>query len=185
MEHSALIEAILFMKAEPVAIRELARLLECSEEDVAAAMDRLETSLGGRGIRLLRKDGSVLLGTAPEAATLLETITREELSRDLGKAGSETLAIVCYRGPVAKYEIDFIRGVNSGAILRSLLVRGLIEKISNPKDERGFLYRPSFELFEYLGITKASELPNFEIVRKELDAHFNDTASESTGQKGD
>ena len=161
MPLDALIEAVLFWKAEPVAIADLAKQLEQSEEQVRTALVFLRGKLEGRGVMLVEKDGEVLLGTHPEAATLIERLTKEELSRDRGKAALETLTIVLYKGPVARAEIDYIRGVNSSFILRTLQVRGLVEKIINPADSRSYLYRPTFELLQHLGLSKVEDLPEF------------------------
>jgi hypothetical protein len=104
-----------------------------------------------------------------EASSLIKDLTKEELTRDLGKAGLETLSIVLYQGPISRREIDYVRGVNSNFILRNLLVRGLVEKIENPKDQRSFLYRPSFDLLSYLGISRTDDLPEYANVKKELE----------------
>ena len=69
-----------------------------------------------------------MLGTAPQMSATVETLTKEELMKDLGKAGLETISIILYKGPISRAEIDYIRGVQSNFILRNLLVRGLIEK---------------------------------------------------------
>jgi segregation and condensation protein B len=74
--------------------------------------------------------------------------------KDLGKAGLETLSIILYQGPISRAEIDYIRGVNSNFILRNLLIRGLIERVENPHDQRSFLYKPTLELISYLGLSK-------------------------------
>ncbi len=71
------------------------------------------------------------------------------------------MTIVLYRGPIARSQIDYIRGVNSTFTLRNLLIRGLIERIPNPKDSRGFLYRPTFDLMNHLGITRIENLPEY------------------------
>jgi len=70
---------------------------------------------------------------------------------------------------VARSDIDYIRGVNSSFILRNLLVRGLIEKIIDPKDSRKFLYRPTFETLSFMGVSSIGELPNCEQVKSELE----------------
>src|SRR3989338_1181330 len=145
MELDARIETILFFKGEGVTVAKLAKLLDVSGGEIEQGLLALEQRLAGRGVVLLRKDDEVLMGTAPAMGPLLEKITKEELTKDLGKAGIETLAIVLYQGPITRGRIDYIRGVNSTFILRNLLVRGLVERISNPEDQRSFLYRPSFE----------------------------------------
>ena len=93
----------------------------------------------------------------------------EELKADLGRAGLETLTTILYRGPVAKSEIDYLRGVNSSHTLRHLLVRGLIAKKPNPEDARSLLYEPTFELLSLLGLTQLTELPEFETIKKQID----------------
>jgi hypothetical protein len=103
----------------------------------------------------------VTLTTVPQVSTLIEKITKEELSKELSKAALETLAIVLYKGPIARSEIDYIRGVNSTFILRNLLIRGLVEKIDNPNDQRSFLYGTTLATLEYLGISSSSELPKY------------------------
>jgi len=111
-----------------------------------------------------------MLGTAPEMGELIEALIKEELSKDLGKAGLETLSIVLYRGPISRSKIDYIRGVSSTFILRNLLVRGLVERVSNPDDQRSFLYKPTFELLSYLGISRIEDLPEYDAVKQELES---------------
>ncbi len=168
MNLSATIEAILFFKAEPLTIKKLAELTNQPEETVQQALGELKQTLQGRGIALLEKDNTVILGTAPEVSGLIESIIKEELNKDLGKAGLETLAIVLYKGPVSRAEIDYIRGVNSSFILRNLTVRGLVEKINKEGDNRTFLYRPTFELLAHLGLTSVTDLPNYNTFLAEL-----------------
>src|SRR3989344_7743194 len=125
----ALIEALLFWRAEPVAIAELAKNLAVSEEQTRTALIFLRGRLAERGVVLLEKDGAVMLGTHPAAAELIERLAKEELNKDLGKASLETLTIVLYKNPITRAEIDYLRGVNSTFILRHLEIRGLVEKL--------------------------------------------------------
>ncbi|MFA6338895.1 MAG: SMC-Scp complex subunit ScpB [Candidatus Paceibacterota bacterium] len=166
------IESILFFKGEPVAIKKLAQILNVSEPEISDALKVLEEKLQDRGVCLMQKDDSVMLGTTPSSSELIESIIKEDLNKDLGKAGLETLSIILYRGPIRRSEIDYIRGVNSQFVLRHLLIRGLIEKEIDAKDQRVILYKPTFELMSYLGIKKLEELPEFSEVRKEIE-NFN------------
>ncbi len=168
MKLEAKIEAILFWKGEPITIKKLSTFLSASEEEIKAALVELENNLKERGIVLIKKDDEVMLGTSPEMGTLIEDLVKEELTKDLGKAGLETLSIVLYKGPIRRSQIDYIRGVNSNFILRNLLIRGLVEKISDPKDQRSFLYRPTFELLTYLGLSKTEDLPEYNSVTEEI-----------------
>ncbi|MFA6535948.1 MAG: SMC-Scp complex subunit ScpB [Candidatus Paceibacterota bacterium] len=172
-----LIEAVLFWQSEPITVKKLAGMVKVSIPELESRLAELATNLETRGVRLVRKDDEVTLATAPNASTLIQELTKEELTRELGKAGLETLAIVLYQGPITRSEIDYVRGVNSSFILRNLSIRGLVERISDPKDERRFLYRPTFELLTLLGISKISDLPEYGAVKKELEAFQTEKAT--------
>lgn len=176
------IEAILFWKGEATTIAKLASILKTSEEEIKSALEILEQKLIGRGLQLIHKDDEILLGTHADMGPVIETLTKEELIRDLGKAGLETLSIILYQGPVARRDIDYIRGVNSNFILRNLLVRGLIEKVTHPEDQRSFMYKPTFELLSYLGISRLEDLPEFDQVKSEIKARELAAVSESSGE---
>lgn len=167
------IEAVLFWKAEPVTISRLSQIFGVTEDEIKTALSALDEKLRDRGVALLFKDDEVSMRSAPTAGSLIESLAKEELTRDLGKAGLETLSVILYQGPLSRREIDYVRGVNSNFILRNLLVRGLVEKIDNPKDQRSFLYRPTFELLSFLGISKVEDLPQYIGVRQEIDTFKN------------
>ncbi|MEK7107555.1 MAG: SMC-Scp complex subunit ScpB [Patescibacteria group bacterium] len=168
MNLEAKIEAILFWKGEPVSLKKLALWLGVAKEAVESALGALEKKLTERGVALLRKDDEVALGTAPALGELMERLVKEELAGELSKASLETLTIILYRGPVGKQEIDYIRGVNSGYTLRSLLIRGLTERLENPSDRRTHLYKPTFELLSYMGIKRLTDLPDYQAVKEEI-----------------
>lgn len=163
-----LLEAILFYRGEPMKVRHIAKSVHMPEEKIDEALRQLGESLNHRGIRLVREGEYAGLATAPEARETIETMKREELEGPLGKAGLETLAIVIYHGPLSRANIEYIRGVNSSSILRSLTMRGLIEKTDNPKDKRSYLYKTTPELPAALGVTTLLELPHFETVRNDI-----------------
>lgn len=180
MEHLAKhLEAILFWKGEPQSTKELAKALNTDIAAVEKSLQELEENLKDRGIVLLRNNDEVMLGTSPESSSLIEAITKEELSRDLGKAALETLAIILYKGPVKRSEIDYIRGVNSTFIIRNLLIRGLVEKKQAPDDQRASVYSTSFDLLSHLGISNVKELPEFDQVQEEI-KKFKETHAEQT-----
>ena len=167
------IEGLLFYKGEEITINKLSQLLKVTETEVKESIEKLKQSLSSRGLVIVEKDDSVLLGISRELSPLIESIRKEEITHDLSKASLETLSIVLYRNGVARSEIDYIRGVNSSFILRNLLVRGLIEKIVDPKDSRRVLYRPTFETLSYMGVGSISELPNYENIKNELEKTIN------------
>ncbi len=164
------IEAILFWKGEPMKRKKLCEILDCDIVEIDQALNQLDERLNRRGITLLAKGDEVTLGTAKELSPIIEKLTKEELTKDLGKAGSETLAIILYKGPISRRDIDWIRGVNSAFIVRNLLVRGLIEKVVSKTDERIYLYKTTFDLLSYLGLKKEADLPDFEKTKAELES---------------
>lgn len=156
------IEAVLFWKAEPLTVKKLAEILDEDEEDVSSALKDLEKNLEGRGVSLISWENEYALTTAPGVSTLIESLTKEELVKDLGKAGLETLSIILYKGPVTRADIDYIRGVNSAFILRNLSIRGLVVKENN-------VYRPTVDLLAHLGIKSISDLPNVSEIKSEIE----------------
>src|SRR3989344_3231898 len=96
---------------------------------------------------------------APEASALVKKLRESELSRDLGKASMETLAVVAYHEGATRGEIDWVRGVNSSTSLRTLLMRGLIEGREDERDKRRVRYALTTEALAHLGIPRAQELP--------------------------
>ncbi len=169
MELDAQIEALLFWKAEPISAKRLVQILKKDPKEIEEALLKLEQRLTGRGLCLVYKEDVVTLATSPENAEMIEALTKEELVKDLGKAGLETLSIVIYRSPVSRSEIDYIRGVNSNFILRNLLVRGLVERVTKPGDERSYLYKPTFDLLAHLGVKKVEDLPEYTQMREEIE----------------
>src|SRR3989344_15436 len=175
------IEAILFWKGEPVSFKKLEDILKVSKEEIKDAVFNLKNNLENRGIVLLEKNNparnashgdagrDLTFGTPPELSKLFEALQKEELNKELSKASLETLSIVLYKNGVSRAEIDYIRGVNSSFTLRALSVRGLIERETDSKDSRRYIYKPSFELMSYMGIKSIEELPDYGKVRKEIE----------------
>ncbi len=163
------IEAILFWKAESISIKKLSNILNKTPDEIKAAIESLRESLSGRGLSLIELEDEINLGTSKDASELIATLNKEEISRDLGKAGLETLSIILYQSPISRADLDYIRGVNSQFIIRNLLIRGLIEKVDNPNDQRSYLYKPTLELLSYLGVSKLEEIPDFNLVRADIE----------------
>jgi len=186
---SAAIEAILFVYGEPMEIKKIAKLLKTDEAAVKEALKNLEQEYlsENRGLKMVFSGDKVQLATKPDFASFLENFVKEEFKESLTPASLETLSLIAYLGPISRAQIDYYRGVNSTFILRSLLIRGLVERYPNPPKEnvyphtkRGFepsaqnitynprygvgvyLYEPSFDLLKYLGISKVEELPEYE-----------------------
>ena len=168
MKNSALIEALLFSRAEPWTGVELAKALNLGGQETLDAVAELEAEMSGRGIVLVRAGDTFTLGTQPEAHEILSKLYKEELSKGLSKASIETLSIVMYGEEVTRNKTDYIRGVNSGFILRSLLVRGLIERKPYPRDRKRFMYAPTADLLASFGAAKVEDLPEYARIHAEL-----------------
>lgn len=156
------IEAILLFKNEPVSVKDLAKTLDVSKDEVLTSVNNLQQFYNDRGIVVITDGEYVSFGTHPSASSLIEQMQKEEFSRELGRAGLETLAIVLYKGPISRREIDYIRGVNSTFILRALLIRGLVERVLGEVGERSYSYKPTLKLYEHLGITRQEDLPEYD-----------------------
>ncbi|MCL7454651.1 MAG: SMC-Scp complex subunit ScpB [Anaerolineae bacterium] len=156
----AQIECLLFVANEPVSIERLATVLEAGPDQVEETLSTLAQEYLERGIRLQRKGKRVQIVTAPEAADLVRAFLGLELTGRLSPAALETLAIVAYRQPVTRAEIEGVRGVNSDSVLRTLLHRGLVEE-QGRLDQAGrpIIYGTTFEFLQQFGLANLEELP--------------------------
>lgn len=160
LQPKKLIESLLFVAHEPVPIEQLARTLEIQREEVERALSELVTDYQSRGIRIQRQHDRVQMVTAPEAAQWVERFLGLQLSTRLSPAALETLAIVAYRQPITRPQIEAIRGVNSDAVVRSLLTKGLIEEVGRLEQVgRPILYGTTFAFLQHFGLQDLSELP--------------------------
>lgn len=167
MNLKSIIESILFAHGEPTGIEKLSKIVKARKEEVKETLEALKKDYEGRGFVILEKDGEYQLGSAAENAKYVDDLMKEEFTEELSKAALEVVSIVAYKGPLTRAKIEYVRGVNSAFTLRNLLMRGLVERIENPKDARSYLYRISFDFLKHMGLTKAEELPQYEEFKKE------------------
>lgn len=157
----AQLEALLFIYGEPLSYKKIAGILKIKEMEAKEAAEQLEKSMAGeeRGLMLVKDKEKIQLATKGEFKKIAEEIIKDELSETLTPAALETLSIVVYSAPISRAELEYIRGVNSSFSLRSLLLRGLVERAPDPKRPNAFVYSPSFEFLRHLGIGKIEDLP--------------------------
>lgn len=162
--YTGVLEAILFINGEPMEIKKLAKLLNCNENEVKLSLNKLAESLkeNYRGLNLIFQEDRVQLTTKPEFASMIETLIKGEFEENLTNAALETLSLIAYFGPISRAKIDYLRGVNSSYSVRNLMLRGLVERSSDPNKGNVFLYKPSFDLLKYLGLSNISELPDYQ-----------------------
>ncbi len=174
-----LIEGLLFYKSAPQKKASLLKLYSVSEEDLNVAIAHLSSRLTNGATRLIETETEIVLAAAPELAPFIEQIRKADIKNDIGKAGAETLAIVLYRGPVSRSEIDRVRGVNSSFILRNLLIRGLIERNASGKGS-GYTFSVTPALLATLGVTDNSSLPEFARITDALEQFDEHAKTETT-----
>lgn len=163
MTLDARIESLLFAHGKPLALTGIARMCGVSVQDTREALERIRAWYvpHERGIVLIEHEDAFAIMTAPEAGEFVREALGEEMMRDLTKPALETLAVIAYRGPVTKAEIEYIRGVNVTLVLRNLMMRGLVEETHS--EDRGVrVYALTHEFVGYLGLRSLHELPHFE-----------------------
>ena len=160
-ELGAYYEALLFIAERPLTSAELAKLGGVPRLQAEATLAALAEQLveDGRGIRLQRLDDAWQLATAPEVGERLAAYAAREEPR-LTPASLEALAVVAYRQPCTRGEVDRLRGVDSDYVLRSLLHRRLIVEVGR-RDAPGrpILYGTTFTFLERFGLTSLEDLP--------------------------
>ncbi len=162
MNLKSVIESILFVASRPVSVSELVKALEKPREEIIAALEELKTEHKDSGIVILEQHGNYIMSTNPESSSVIKEFLNAELREKLTDAAIETLAIITYKQPVSRAEIEAIRGVNSQYTLRLLMMRGLVERTQSQKDMRVGLYRTTHEFLQHLGLRDLKELPDFE-----------------------
>lgn len=164
-ELKAIIEAILFLSEEPVVAKKIAGGIGCTVEEALELIRELQQDLTEqrRGLRLFEIAGGYQMGTAPELAPYLEQAVGDEESGHLSGAALETLAIIAYRQPLTRPEIEAIRGVRCEHILQNLLKRKLI-RVSGRKEGPGrpLIYATTPDFLRYFGLNDLHELPPLE-----------------------
>ena len=159
----SIIESLLFVAEKPVSSKELAGVTGHMVGEVQNILKEIGKEFEARGIRLVRKGEYFSFVSAPENAAEVSTLLNEELRHDLSQAALETLAIITYKQPLTRMEIEEIRGVNSDQIVRSLMIRGLIAEVGR-KEAIGkpILYGTTMEFVQYFGLDSEASLPRID-----------------------
>lgn len=156
------VEAILFVSGEPVEVAELERALEVTTLELSAALDELESGYDRerRGLRLLRFGSHVQLGTRSEYAPYIEKLLQPVQKQTLSQAVMETLAVIAYKQPVTRAEIEAVRGVKCDYSVQSLMNKRLICEVGRKETiGRPILYGTTDEFLRHFGISSLAELP--------------------------
>ncbi len=168
--YNSIIEALIFASDEPIASSDLVKAIkgidgedtQISTEDVDESINVLNKTYDENNVafKIIKIAGGYLFATKPEYAKYIGYLSSEKSKRRLSQAALETLAIIAYKQPITKPELETIRGVNSDYILNTLLEKNLIT-ISGRAESIGrpLLYGTTVEFLKYFGLDKLSDLP--------------------------
>jgi segregation and condensation protein B len=156
-----LLEAALFTSGTPVPLDELAALdPDATGDDIAAALQELAEHYADHGVELIEAGGGWQILTRGEYTTAIERAQLASRPQRLSSAALETLALVAYRQPVARAEIEEIRGVSVGNLLKTLLERGLVDVVGRAEGlGRPLLYGTTTAFLEQFALRLLGELP--------------------------
>lgn len=188
-ERVGIVEAILFVAGNAVEKKEICRAMEIGEPELEETLDALESGydFDRRGLRLLRFGAHVQLATRPDYAAYVEKLLQPVQKQSLSQAVMETLAVIAYRQPVTKAEIEQIRGVKCDYSVQSLVSRGLIEEVGRKETlGRPILYGTTDAFLRHFCLSSLSELPeiDFSALAAKLEAADAAPAQAAGGAEG-
>lgn len=165
-----ILEAILFVAGEPVAVADLAQALEVSEMEIMHAVEALERECERRGVTVHRYGDHLRMETRPEYAPYVERLLQPVQRQTLSQTAMETLAVIAYRQPVTKGEVEQVRGVKCDYSVQSLLHKGLIREAGRKEAlGRPILYATTDRFLEHFGISDIRELPPLPDAQEKVD----------------
>ena len=167
MSLQAQLESLLFLATKPLGVKKLSALTQSTVSDVRSALERLmaDYNTAPRGIRILAHENEYQMATAPEHAELVADFVEEDLHGELTRPQLETLTVIAYRGPITKTDLEQVRGVHCGLILRNLMMRGLIQTEEDPTKLQ-MVYTVTMDFLRTLGVASVKELPEYQVLSK-------------------
>lgn len=163
-EIKAAIEALLFVSGEQIGAQEFLEILNLNEPDFRQIMQEMMVDYhqSQRGIQILAVDGGYAMGTKPEYAQVVIKLLKPA-SRRLSPAALETLAIIAYRQPLSKADIEQIRGVKSDRVITTLMEKGIIKEMGKKMGPgRPTVYGTTQEFLELFALSGLQDLPELE-----------------------
>ncbi|MFA5061800.1 MAG: SMC-Scp complex subunit ScpB [Patescibacteria group bacterium] len=157
------LESILFVASKPLALKKIAAVLGANESEVSSAIDQLRLKYNNQnsGIIIMQNGQEVQMMASPDNREVAENFMKSEVSGELTRPQLETLTVISYCGPITKPELEQIRGVNCGLILRNLMLRGLIKEADSGLNLLP-TYEATMDYLKHLGITSLTELPDYD-----------------------
>src|SRR2546428_5387784 len=171
-----ILEAILFVSGEPLSVDRMLGVVEgVSRAELVSALQALQAdyAVEGRGLQLVEVAGGFQIATRPDCAPWIKRLERAKEGARLSRSAMETMAIVAYKQPVVRAEIEQIRGVDSAGVLKTLLERRLI-RIVGRKDAPGrpILYGTTRQFLQALGLKDLADLPALRDIKELKEAEL-------------
>ena len=179
----AVIENILFVAGGPVSADKFVELFgrELSRDEIGDIIRGIQSDYESQALAVVEVAEGWRMQTKPEYAAWITQFFKMEKGQKLGRAAMESLAIIAYRQPITRAEIDEIRGVDSGAALRGLVDKNMVRPMGRRKAPgKPMMYGTTRRFLEYFGLTGLSDLPTLEEFRKELDEAFGERSPQQT-----
>jgi len=167
----AMIEALLFVAPGPVTIQQIAAGADLTQEQAEAGIKKLKDKYAtGSGLSIQEHRGKFQLTTRPVFGVMIEKFLGLQATSRLSRAAMETLAIVVYKQPVTRPQLDDIRGVNSDGVIKSLLSKGLIEETGRAEGPgRPIIYGTTSDFLQYFGLNSLEELPELDLGQEQAE----------------
>lgn len=178
----SVIEALLFANDKPLLLEQIKKVLEGLEtNEIRSIIEEMRAACEqeNRGVRIVEVAGGFQMVTAPDFAPFLKKLYKERRVERLSRPALETLAIIAYKQPVTRLEIESLRNVDIDGVIRTLVEKGFI-RISGTKDAPGRpkVYSTTREFMEYFGLKSLEELPKIENFQSALMPQEGDTKNE-------
>ncbi|MBN2119427.1 MAG: SMC-Scp complex subunit ScpB [Candidatus Omnitrophica bacterium] len=165
MDLKSILESILFVNEKPILIEEIAEALDLEKKEVLSSIEQLKKDYEerGAGLCIVGVAGGYQMCASPQNSDWIKKLYKERFKHRLSSASLEVLAVIAYKQPVTRLEIEAIRGVNCEQVLKGLMGIGLV-KVKGRKDVIGrpFLYGTSRKFLEYFGLNSLGDLPKLE-----------------------
>jgi len=183
INYHSILESLLFAAGdEGLSIKQIADAMEIDEQRASVIVDELQSNLESnkdRGLMIILLAGTVQLGTKKENASYLKKLVESPGSSNLSQAALETLAIIAYKQPITRAEIEEIRGVKTERALQTLMAKALIKEAGRAEGSgRAYLYGTTKEFLDYFGLKNLKELPPLpdkneeDFIQEEADLFF-------------
>lgn len=175
MDFKAIIEGILFAWGDKVKVSEIAKSLEISEKETNKYIDEMVGDMdnSSRGLRIIRIDDSVQIGTKPEIYDYINDFVVDRNKKNISGASMETLSIIAYKQPITKIEIEEIRGVKCDYTLKTLSDLNLITEVGRlDRIGKPIIYGTTSEFLKQFGLEKIEDLPEVDNFKENEELTF-------------